>query len=61
MPSTGLRRRAELSGAFFIMGRLEGAIGVVAADASGSVEDGVGATATRSRGLERVSWKCRGV
>ena len=35
------RRRTDLSGAFFVLAGLEGAIGVVAANASWSVEDGV--------------------
>ena len=43
MPSTGLRRRADLSGAQGVVGRSEPAFLVVAADASGSVKDGVGA------------------
>src|SRR5271166_1718103 len=40
MPSTGLRRRADLSGVFRIS---DHSVLVVAADASGSVKDGVGA------------------
>jgi hypothetical protein len=40
MPSTGLRRRADLSGAFRISDR---SFLVVAADVSWSVEEGVGA------------------
>ena len=43
MPSTGLRRRADLSGAQGVVGRSEPAFLVVAADASGSVKDGMGA------------------
>jgi hypothetical protein len=42
MPSTGFRRRAELSGALDWDGVLEPAFLVVAADASWSVKDGVG-------------------
>ena len=40
MPSTGSRRRADLSGVFRICDR---SVLVVAADAAGPVEDGVGA------------------
>ena len=40
MPSTGFRRRADLSGVFRISDR---SVLVVAADASGPVKDGVGA------------------
>src|SRR5882757_11283054 len=40
MPSTGFRRRAELSGVFRISDR---SVLVIAADAAGSVEEGVGA------------------
>src|SRR5271155_4175528 len=40
MPSTGSRRRADLSGVFRICDR---SVRVVAADAAGPVEDGVGA------------------
>src|ERR1700685_1214956 len=40
MPSTGSRRRADLSGVFGISDR---SVLVVAADAAGPVEDGVGA------------------
>ena len=43
MPSTGFRRRAELSGALDWDGVLEPAFLVVAADASWPVKDGVGA------------------
>ena len=38
MPSTGFRRRADLSGVFRIS---DGSVLVVAADAAGSVEEGV--------------------
>ena len=41
--STGARRRADLSGVLGVMGRLEGSVLVVAADASGALKDGVGA------------------
>ncbi len=41
MPSTGSRRRADLSGAFFIMAVLERSVGVVAADAARAEEEGV--------------------
>jgi hypothetical protein len=41
MPSTGFRRRADLSGAFFIMAVLERSVLVVTADAAGPVEEGV--------------------
>ena len=42
-PFPQARRRAELSGAFFIVAVLERSVGVVASDAAGSVEEGVGA------------------
>ena len=42
-PFSQARRRAELSGAFFIVAVLERSVGVVASDAAGSVEEGVGA------------------
>ena len=41
MPSTALRRRADLSGALNISGVLEPPVLVVAADASWPVEEGV--------------------
>ena len=41
MPSTALRRRADLSGAKGVIVGPEPAFLVVAADAAGSVEDGV--------------------
>ena len=40
MPSTGFRRRADLSGVFRISDR---SVLVISADAAGSVEEGVGA------------------
>src|SRR5271154_5755296 len=43
MPSTGFRRRADLSGVFRFIGLPELSFFVVAADASGPVKDGVGA------------------
>jgi len=43
MPSTGFRRRADLSGVFRFIGLPERSFLVVAADAARSMKDGVGA------------------
>ena len=60
MPSRGLRRRADLSGAKGVIGRIgrpEPAVLVVAADTAGSAEDGCepsGETCTLTRA--RTKW-----
>src|SRR5437764_14422316 len=41
MPSTAARRRADLSGAKGVVGRFEPAFLIIAADAAGSVKEGV--------------------
>ena len=53
MPSTGFRRRADLSGVFRISDR---SVLVVAADASGPVKDGVGAVGVD---VDADSWRSR--
>ena len=55
MPSTGSRRRADLSGVFRICDR---SVLVVAADAAGPVEDGVGAVGVDVDLLTRALTKC---